>query len=518
MIPPQVSGGGLPGNSVSEIRSALPQTGSSASSPPAFLEAMGQALSDRRLSSNLLPGNTAASGSGSVDVTTDDQVAGEPGFPTPGVLESCQPLLGSRRRSSLVLEACGESSGLDPASTSPVQPNPGVLLLEPVLSRAETRCPADSEADGRVEENQKPAADDLFDPPDNSLALSSACALLLQPAWPTPPQEKILLVQSNPTLAQEGTSMPGQFVPTEKEAQPGGPVSDAQAHSPNPALEAKTPPINLLKSSLIPVSCNEKVNSEAVPAPSEKSSSALAPVCHGTTDAPRQEIMRPEAKMNQAPSGNEQSLPPVAPVEQPSSPGPDLPSRETPAPVMAGAPEAPPSPRTGVAHSESSTATPVISATERVEAISEMVLHQTVELKRLRADSMEVVLRPDHETEIHLQVTQEKGLILVSARCEKGDWESLSAHWGELQQSLGAQGVQVGRLETFLPAATSSAPSGFGASRQHQQQPSSGREQDHPALAKTPAASEAAPAPKRPWENTTGPVLPGWLKRWESWA
>lgn len=74
------------------------------------------------------------------------------------------------------------------------------------------------------------------------------------------------------------------------------------------------------------------------------------------------------------------------------------------------------------------------------------ISRHAVELREMKADSMAVVLRPDAHTEIFLKLKNQDGLVEVQARFERGDFNLLSSQWGQLQQSLGSQGVRLGAL------------------------------------------------------------------------
>jgi len=80
------------------------------------------------------------------------------------------------------------------------------------------------------------------------------------------------------------------------------------------------------------------------------------------------------------------------------------------------------------------------------------VLHgisdQVLEFKKLGADSMAVLLKPDDRTEIYLSVKSQSGHIEVSARLNAGDADLLNVHWGEIKSSLAKQGIELSDLDT----------------------------------------------------------------------
>ncbi len=68
-------------------------------------------------------------------------------------------------------------------------------------------------------------------------------------------------------------------------------------------------------------------------------------------------------------------------------------------------------------------------------------------LKASTTEKLDVVLRPDSRTELHLQVEKVNGVIQVQARCDRGDFSLLEAHWGTVQNTLATQGVRVEALQ-----------------------------------------------------------------------
>lgn len=99
-----------------------------------------------------------------------------------------------------------------------------------------------------------------------------------------------------------------------------------------------------------------------------------------------------------------------------------------------------------------------------VEKAFGLVTERIVSFKRVGVDSAEVNLRPDRDTEITLQLRLSNGHVEVAARLERGNFEALRAHWGELQQSLSQQGVRVGALAAAAPV--SGGQFSFDASQQ----------------------------------------------------
>lgn len=110
----------------------------------------------------------------------------------------------------------------------------------------------------------------------------------------------------------------------------------------------------------------------------------------------------------------------------------------------------------------------------QAEKVFNGISEQVVAFKKVGVNSMDAVLRPDGGTEISLHFSlRNNGQVDIVARVDRGDFEGLQAHWGELQSSLAQQGVRVGELhQSSLNHQTSShEPSQhFGTATGEQQQ------------------------------------------------
>lgn len=123
-------------------------------------------------------------------------------------------------------------------------------------------------------------------------------------------------------------------------------------------------------------------------------------------------------------------------------------------------------------------------------------------------NELQVVLRPDANTELFLHITKTDGQIHVQARCDRGDFAWLGAHWGAVQNSLSAQGVQVEALQPS-PRLDNQAHSQFMGDRQEARRDASPEKAD-------PAMEPRFSKPSRP---STPPSAPRPLVRgWQSWA
>jgi hypothetical protein len=81
-----------------------------------------------------------------------------------------------------------------------------------------------------------------------------------------------------------------------------------------------------------------------------------------------------------------------------------------------------------------------------VDRMHAAIASSILEFKQVRPESMMVVIRPNPETAVHLQMRLVDGQIRLTAHLELGDFCNLSAHWSELQQTFSAQTVHVGDL------------------------------------------------------------------------
>jgi hypothetical protein len=112
----------------------------------------------------------------------------------------------------------------------------------------------------------------------------------------------------------------------------------------------------------------------------------------------------------------------------------------------------------------------------RLEQVERMISREVVMVRQSGAETLAVSLKVDSRTSLFLQLTNHHGQIEASVRCETGDAAALDAHWGQLQESLARQNVQLLPLEdkslSSNPSfdAPSDAPGNFqdGQSAPHQ--------------------------------------------------
>jgi hypothetical protein len=153
----------------------------------------------------------------------------------------------------------------------------------------------------------------------------------------------------------------------------------------------------------------------------------------------------------------------------------------------------------------------------QVERVAHLVTQEVLMVRQSGANSLAVSLKVDSHTELFLQLTNHDGQIHASVRCERGNVESLGSHWGELQESLARQNVQLMPLENKVSsrsiAAANAAPE-TSSSRAFDQSSQNPRQQfrdpqDEPPL--VGAASAALPSRKAKTNNRS-------RQGWETWA
>jgi hypothetical protein len=82
-----------------------------------------------------------------------------------------------------------------------------------------------------------------------------------------------------------------------------------------------------------------------------------------------------------------------------------------------------------------------------VDRLTEVILHEVQAFRQTQSDRVEVVLKPDNQTEISIEFRFHNGEVEASARCQRGDFPALTAQWSQLQQTLSQHGVRLTELE-----------------------------------------------------------------------
>jgi hypothetical protein len=150
----------------------------------------------------------------------------------------------------------------------------------------------------------------------------------------------------------------------------------------------------------------------------------------------------------------------------------------------------------------------------RLAQVERMIDREVLMVRQSGAESLAVSLKVDSQTSLFLQLTNHHGQIEASVRCERGDAGALETHWGQLQDSLARQNVQLLPLQdkfnsskpSFEPASGSAANSQDRPSGQNQAPPHSGKETEPPSDDAMNAAvgltkSKSKPRHQHGWEK-----------------
>jgi hypothetical protein len=133
-----------------------------------------------------------------------------------------------------------------------------------------------------------------------------------------------------------------------------------------------------------------------------------------------------------------------------------------------------------------------------------------VELKQSRSEAITVVLRPDSETALQLQLSGRDGQVDVRAQLEHGNFHALNAHWGGLQQALSSQGITLGALqESGMGSFIGGEPSDAFRRAQQEIENADLELPEHQALRRPSLQDSSGHPPSRPASSS---------RTWESWA
>ncbi len=157
-----------------------------------------------------------------------------------------------------------------------------------------------------------------------------------------------------------------------------------------------------------------------------------------------------------------------------------------------------------------------------VERLEQLVSREVTVLRKLRAESLTVVLKPDQHTEMVLQLHRHPdGPIEATLRCDPDVSRRFQGHWTQLQDSLAQMNVRLQPLQENLPlppvpvdSAASTSSFGHDAATGREDR---ARHGDH----HSPAEEPDRPAPRPAANPPTGGDrrtrrMPA--QGWESWA
>jgi len=162
------------------------------------------------------------------------------------------------------------------------------------------------------------------------------------------------------------------------------------------------------------------------------------------------------------------------------------------------------------AHSLSAEATPNRPAID-LDQVHALVSNWAVEVKRSRTEVMDVVLKPNPQTELSLRLNLEDGVVAVTAALKQGDFTALNAHWEQLQTSLSLQGIRLAALQPTetMPGSNPASTPGFG---QPNRQPGFRHEPEESRSSSNTFPTVPTPQPKKLSQVSAA------RRRWESWA
>src|SRR5581483_6336806 len=83
------------------------------------------------------------------------------------------------------------------------------------------------------------------------------------------------------------------------------------------------------------------------------------------------------------------------------------------------------------------------SGAPQVDRLEQLITREAVSFRKAGADEIGVNLKIDANTELFLQFSYRDGQTLALLRCEKGDLSALTSHFGQLQESLARQNINL---------------------------------------------------------------------------
>lgn len=143
-------------------------------------------------------------------------------------------------------------------------------------------------------------------------------------------------------------------------------------------------------------------------------------------------------------------------------------------------------------------------------------IHENVRFLRATGSShVELIFRPDQNTQLYMQVMKVNGEIHVQVRCEKGEAAQLSAAWGEVQSALASHGVRVEPLQNSAGTHDFLNFSGQN-SKQHQEQSESRSARLDQLL---PLNTGSNPKPNSTRSSAESRLArPAYAGQWQGWA
>ncbi len=142
----------------------------------------------------------------------------------------------------------------------------------------------------------------------------------------------------------------------------------------------------------------------------------------------------------------------------------------------------------------------------RAAAVVDAIREHVQVLRAAQANELNVVLRPDANTELVLQLRHVDGQVLLQARCERGDFTWLDSQWNGIQNTLAQQGVRVEPLQAAYRSQDGGANSMFLPDQR------GSRQRDERNLSFEQESSRTSKNSSRPVKSAAR------LRGWQSWA
>jgi hypothetical protein len=103
---------------------------------------------------------------------------------------------------------------------------------------------------------------------------------------------------------------------------------------------------------------------------------------------------------------------------------------------------------------------------DSLSQVEKMINREVILVRQSGADALAVTLKVDAHTSLFLELTNHGGQIEASVRCATGDASALAGHWGQLQESLARQNVQLQPLPDDQAPIKLPSDTGAGAASQ----------------------------------------------------
>ncbi len=415
-----------------------------------------------------------------------------------------------------------------------------VPLVTPVVTKAPASAPAaetnvmalggEAAVDCSALEDTAAAPEGTPAPGTSNELSSPATALAKTSAAETPPATEPTVARSIETLKPFGgvdlklsstTAINAATAP----ANPAAPAANAVAAAmQNPATRADEPAVEVaLTTEVAGQKLPEGVSVETAPrlnrsarhgtvAKGEPFGSIAAAETHGTSGAKYVSPPKAAENMNEFTGSSQQNLPGTATLDAPVSPAKSFRAASTGSALKAEAVGAASLDFSAPAHRAEAVTAPAPVApisTRSLDRAEDLMALHGLRLRDSGLDSMRVVIKPDPNLHLALNVQMRDSVVEITAQLQRGDHEAMSRHWPELQAQLEQRGIRLAPLAQSESNNQSSSNSNSFSQHSSRQQQSEERQTRSGAFAEF--ALESVLVPKRAAKAT----IP---RGWESWA